>query len=112
MTVSYVCRQWVLFPPVRTWRIEEPFIQGRPGAETSTSTLLLASCLAEGRGAHQGLAGIRPAIRVGVPGVVVVQPAFQALLEVQGRGKVTAPQEPSGQNAEERFHLVQPRAVQ
>ena len=58
---------------IRSGWIENAFKALGAGAKPRTTVLLLASGMTEGSGAHQGLPRIRPAIRMGVMGIIDVK---------------------------------------
>ena len=91
--------------------VEEAVESLGTGAEPGSTESLLTPCLAEGRGANQGLPGVGPAIGVSAVSVVVVQVRGQACDEFLGRCEVAAFQEATSQGAEPQFDLVEPRAV-
>jgi hypothetical protein len=80
-------------------------------AKPRSTGSLLAARLAERSGADEGLSGVRPAVRVGAMGVVVVQVRSQACDEFLGRGEVAALEPATRQRAKPQFDLVEPRAV-
>ena len=96
---------------VRAWRMQKPFVPLRSATEPSPTLTLLPSCLAERCAAHQGFAGVRPAIRVRLALVVVQQPPTQTLYEIRHAPEVPKSQHLPGQHAEEQLHLIQPRAM-
>ncbi len=72
---------------------------------------LLTASLAERGGPHQRLSRVGPAVGVSVLAVVILQKGEQALLEI-GRGvEISTLEEPARHDAEPKFHLVQPRAM-
>ena len=73
--------------------------------------LLLSACSAEWRVADERLAGVSPAIGMGVLIVVVVQELPQSRLEVLSRTKVALCKEPATENPEPKFDLIEPTAV-
>src|SRR5262245_21727771 len=91
--------------------MKETLVQLRARAEPGPALPPLPPGLAKRRLAHQGLARVRPPIRVPLLKVVVLQIPPQTLLEFLEGGEVAPPQELPGQDAEEQLHLVQPGAM-
>ena len=91
--------------------IEDALIQLGPGAEPCPTVLLLGASPAERRVADQGLAGVGPAIGMGVMRVVVLHESPEPRLEVGRRAEVALGEEPSREGTEPELDLVQPAAV-
>src|SRR5262245_56705041 len=91
--------------------MKETLVQLRTGAEPGPALLPLPPGLAQRRAAYQGLARVRPPIRVRLVLIVVLHVPPQALLELRHRGEVATPQELPRQHAEEQLDLVQPRPM-
>src|SRR3982750_4542252 len=108
MTVSQVRCHW-LDAAVGTQRMKETFVQLRAGAEPGSALLPLPPGLAERRTTHQRFARVRPAVRVRLLQVVVLQVSPQTLLKLLDRGEIATPQELPRQHAEPHLHLTPPR---
>src|ERR1700674_2323780 len=91
--------------------MKKPFKRTRGSPEPSPTKPSLAVCLAERCATHQGFARVRPTVRVRPLLVVLLQPPLQTLRELGHRMKVSPLQQLARQDAEEQFHLIQPRAV-
>src|SRR5829696_2663280 len=111
MTVSELRRQWRNFALIGTRRVQFPFPKRWAGAEPGPPALLLSPRLAERRGSHQWFTRVRPPIRMSVVAIVGRQPPPDSFLELDGTGEVAPLEEPAGKDAEEQFHLVEPRTV-
>src|SRR5271166_4027709 len=109
MTVSQVRRQWSLFPAIGPWWVDEALKQHPAATEPRPALPPLLLRLRPRRRSHQWLPGVRPAIRMRVPRVVVLQESQQPLLEFRCAGEIAALQETAGQHAEPQFHLIEPR---
>ena len=72
---------------------------------------LLTTRVTERRGPYQGLACIRPTVRMGVMGVVHLKIVIQTGFEVLDCTEITALQKPTGQDAKPQLNLVEPGAM-
>src|SRR5262245_28790467 len=91
--------------------MKEAFKQLWPSAEPGSPLSPLPPGLAERGLPHQGLACVRPAIRLRLPLVVFFQIRSQPLFKLLYRAEIATPQKLPGQHAEEQLHLVQPRPM-
>ena len=69
---------------------------------------LLTTRLTERRRAHEGLTRIRPAIRMGVMGVVDLEIVRQAGFKIVGRSVIASFEKTTGQDAQPQLYLVEP----
>src|SRR5687768_450182 len=111
MTVSQIRRQWLLASAIGARRMKQALEQLGTRAEPGPAPPTLPACLARGRRSYQRLTGVRPPIRVRLLLVVIRQVRPETLLEILERTEVAAAQELPRHDAEEQFHLVQPRAM-
>jgi len=91
--------------------MKKPFKPMGVAAKPGPAVTPLATRLTEWGRTHQGLAGVRPAVRMRFAFVVLLQPALQTLSELGHRIEVSVPQQLPAQHAEEQFDLIQPRAM-
>ena len=73
--------------------------------------MLLTACLTERRGPYQGLARIRPTIRMGGMGIIDLKIVTQTDFKVLGRTEIASLQKPAGEDAKPQLHLVEPGAM-
>lgn len=112
MTVSKVLSQCLIFASViGPWWIQPTLPKIVAGPAPRPPPQLLPSRLTERRRPNQWLTRVRPAVGMSVVAVVTHQPTIQTFFEFGSTRKVTPLQESTTQDAEEQFHLVQPRTV-
>ena len=109
MTISQIRRQSRLFPHVRPGWVQKAFKQRGTSAKPGSSLPLLSPSLAERRVPNQRLACVCPLVRMRMLAIVPLQPCLQTRLEIHHAGKHPPTQKPPRQDAEEQFHLVEPR---
>jgi hypothetical protein len=91
--------------------MNEMLEQRGSGSKPGPSLSALLTGLAEWRRPYQRLSCIRPPVRMRVLTVVPLQPLFDPFFKLDRAAEVSAFEEFTHQNAEEQFHLVQPRPV-
>jgi hypothetical protein len=111
MSISYVHHQLSGSPLRGSRGIQGTFKALRARTEPGPPVPLLAAGVTEGGGAYQRLARIRPAIGVGLVGIVPLQGGAQLGRKVFARTKIAPFEETTCQDTEPSRDLVEPRAM-